>query len=84
MPKAVEIAAQPAGPGTIETYTVLHDRAGDPELGIVVGRLADGRRCVRVEMGDEAALAEFEARAGVGRTGTVRSDGDHNRFTLAG
>lgn len=84
LPKAVEIAAQPAGPGTIETYTVLHDRAGDPELGIVVGRLADGRRFVAHLDADAAALAEFEAREGVGRTGTVRSDGDHNRFTLAG
>ncbi len=32
------------GPGTIETYTVLYDRAGQARFGIIVGLTGDGRR----------------------------------------
>ena len=33
-----------AGPATVEAYTVMHDRAGDPEQAIAACLLADGRR----------------------------------------
>ena len=32
------------GPVTIEGYTVMHDRDGEPETGLVAARLPDGRR----------------------------------------
>jgi acetyl-CoA C-acetyltransferase len=33
-----------AGPATVEAYTVMHSREGEPELAIASCRLADGRR----------------------------------------
>ena len=35
-----------SGPSRIDSYTVLHERAGDAELGIVIGRLASRARLV--------------------------------------
>jgi acetyl-CoA C-acetyltransferase len=40
-----EMAAVAHGAGTVETYTVQHDRDGNPSVGVVVVRLGDGRRC---------------------------------------
>ncbi len=47
---SAEVAALPrravvtgaTGPATVETYTVLHDRSGEPERGIVLATLPDG------------------------------------------
>src|SRR5262249_52139886 len=38
------VAPEPAGDGTIETYTVVHGRDGAAERGVAIGLLADGRR----------------------------------------
>ena len=47
-----------AGTGTIETYTVLYDRAGSPALGIVVGRTEEGQRFLaNVPAEDRSTLA---------------------------
>ena len=40
------IVEQPTGPATIETYTVAYNRAGEPERGFIIGRLADGSRFI--------------------------------------
>jgi acetyl-CoA C-acetyltransferase len=80
--KRVEVVPGPEGPGRIETYTVVHDRTGEPERGIVIGRLADERRFLAWLDGDGDALRSLETAEGVGRTGRVRPDGDVNRFTL--
>jgi acetyl-CoA C-acetyltransferase len=51
------IVAEAAGPATLETFTILHDRRGAPAQGIVVARLEDGGRTMaRVPLGDGAAL----------------------------
>jgi acetyl-CoA C-acetyltransferase len=78
-----EIIAAPDGPAKIETYTVVHDRAGY-RLGIVIGRDAQGRRFVANTDSDPAVLAELESREGVGRPGRVRHDRERNlnRFEL--
>jgi acetyl-CoA C-acetyltransferase len=80
--ESVATADTPSGRGRIEAYTVVHDRDGAPELGIVIGRLDDERRFLAWLDADAGALAEFETREGVGRTGRVRPDGDVNRFTV--
>jgi acetyl-CoA C-acetyltransferase len=69
------------GRGRIETYTVLHDRDGEREWGVVVGRLEDDRRFLAC-LEDEAALRALETAEGVGRSGRVRPAGDLNRFEL--
>ncbi|HUO05098.1 MAG TPA: acetyl-CoA acetyltransferase, partial [Candidatus Binataceae bacterium] len=42
----VRIVENAEGPATIETYTVVHDRMGAPETGIIVGRLENGARFI--------------------------------------
>ena len=69
-----ELAEQPDGPATIETYTVMHDRAGKPDYGIVIGRLEDGRRCIANVAGDAALLEGMTKREMVGARGRVRHD----------
>ena len=69
-----ELVEQPDGPATIETYTVMHGREGAPELGIVVGRLADGRRFIANVAGDAAVLAGMTQREMVGAGGRARHD----------
>ncbi len=45
------------GPAHIETFTVLHDREGAPEQGVVIIRLEDGRRgLARVPASDGDAI----------------------------
>ena len=45
LPKRV-LCEEPDGEVAIETWTAMHDRDGDPETGIVVGFLDDGRRAI--------------------------------------
>jgi acetyl-CoA C-acetyltransferase len=53
----VEVAKEANGLGTVETYTVVYKR-DKPSLGIVIGRLADGRRFLaNTAADDEAAYA---------------------------
>lgn len=65
---------KPDGDGVIETYTVLHDREGSPETGLVVGRLADGGRFWANTPGDRDLLEAMEREEFIGRRGRVRHD----------
>lgn len=52
------LAEDYAGPGRIETYTVLYDRTGEPRLGVVVGLNPDGARFLaKVPASDPATIA---------------------------
>jgi len=54
---APSLAPEPNGPGSLETYTVVYGRSGEPASGIVVGRLRSGERFVaNTPQGDRAAL----------------------------
>ena len=79
------------GPCRIDSYTVMHDRSGEPELGIVIGRLSTGPRFV-ANVTDRTALDVFVSeeidrppRDGVGRRGkqhlptglTIAGPGSH-------
>jgi acetyl-CoA C-acetyltransferase len=65
------LAEQADGSATIETYTVMFGREGTPELGIVVGRLGDGRRFISNAAGDLEAMTKREM---VGVSGRVHHD----------
>jgi acetyl-CoA C-acetyltransferase len=67
--------AEPSGPSTIETYTVVHDREGAPALGIVVGRLEDGRRFIANTPADRPLLEDMERREMIGARGRVEHRG---------
>jgi acetyl-CoA C-acetyltransferase len=76
-----QLEREPRGFGTIETYTVLHDREGAPLRGIVIGRFADGRRFLANTPSDRSLLESLEAKEAVGRRGRVRPETDGtNRF----
>lgn len=70
----------PPGPGTIETYTVVHGRDGAPLRGIVVGRLDDGRRFLANTPEDVGLLETLETREGVGLRGRVSTVDGANVF----
>ncbi len=65
------VAETPTGRGTIDGYTVLHDRVGALARGLVVGHLDDGHRFV-AHITEPEALVSLEEREGVGRFGEVR------------
>ncbi len=64
-----------AGRATIEAYTVMHDRDGDPETGFAACLLADGRRAwgTTTDAGLVAALCDGEW---VGRSVELGAAGD--------
>jgi len=74
------IVETPAGRGTIEAYTVLHARGGEPEGGSVIGRLAGGERFLAILPRDRGLLEAMEQAEQVGRAGTLRQDGERTVF----
>jgi acetyl-CoA C-acetyltransferase len=58
----------------IETWTAMHDRAGHPETGIVVGLLDDGRRAIGTTS-DAGTLAVLVSEDLAGRRAQIRPDG---------
>lgn len=82
LPQApLTVDESPTGHGTIDGYTVLHDRAGAPARGLVVGHLSNGHRFV-AHIIEPEALVSLEEHEGVGRTGDVHRGEGVNRFAL--
>lgn len=66
----IAIADRHQGPATVATYTVVHARSGEPEWGLAICDLPDGRRAyARVE--DRDLLTEIEHREWVGAEVTL-------------
>ncbi len=79
LPKAPH-TEMPSGPGRIETYTIMHGKAG-PEYAIVFGRLdATGERFIANVPPDRAVLEDLQAREGLGRPGRVEHRDGRNVF----
>lgn len=74
------VAVDPQGGGEIETYTVLYERDGTPRIGIVVGRLDDGRRFLAQTPADARLLEELVRDEAIGRRGRVAAGTGLNRF----
>lgn len=66
--------ADAAGPATVEAYTVMHDRDGNPETAFAACLLPDGRRAWGVSAGQEDAAAMCEGEW-VGRAVTLGTEG---------
>lgn len=62
-----------SGRGRVEAYTVLYDRQGAPQRGIVLGRLDSGERFVANTPDDRALLEALVARELCGAPGRVES-----------
>ncbi|HEY7788653.1 MAG TPA: acetyl-CoA acetyltransferase [Casimicrobiaceae bacterium] len=81
-----EFVAEPDGDATVETSTVLFDRDGAPERGIIIGRLrADGRRFIANAPSERALLEAMTVVETVGLPGRVApaSDSEINTFKPA-
>ena len=74
-----EVDPKPEGEGTVETYTVMHDRSG-PKIGIIVGRLANGKRFLAHTANDLATLNDLMQRETLGRRGRVTPGDKTNLF----
>lgn len=72
--------AEARGTGTLETYTVLFDREGQPARGIALGRTQQGERFLANTPDDRASLDALLAGEAVGRVGRLSSPDGHNRF----
>ncbi len=68
------------GSGTLEAYTVLFDREGQPTRGIALGRTQAGERFLANTPDDRASLEAFLASEAVGRIGKLSNHDGHNRF----
>ncbi len=79
--EAVRVVETPEGAAVIETYTVVCGRGGEPETGIVVGRLESGERFLAHTPEDRTLLEDMMTNEAVGRRGRVRTGGPVNVFT---
>ena len=73
----------PSGPGTIETYTVLYGRNGEPERGLVIGRLADRRRFIAFTSSEPTVLQRMISDDPIGASGVVTRGDATNHFEFA-
>jgi acetyl-CoA C-acetyltransferase len=71
-----EVDEAPSGTGTVETWTVIHDREGAPARGLVLGRTDAGRRFLANPPPDRAVLEAMEAREMVGSRGRLATNAD--------
>ena len=69
----------PAGRATVETYTVLHGRAG-VERGLIIGLLDDGTRFIAETPDDSETLRKMMDTEMLGTHGTVTSSNEKNLF----
>ena len=75
LPKA-PFAETPHGAATVETYTVMHGKAG-PEFAVVFGRLtATGQRFIANLPDDPAGLWDLQNHDSLGRPGQVQRAAD--------
>jgi acetyl-CoA C-acetyltransferase len=73
------------GEATVETYTVCYDREGDPETGIVIGRVGTGERFIANTPPDADLLRTMTEQESVGAKGRVAFDAatQRNIFSLS-
>jgi len=65
------LAEAPEGKGVVEAYTVVYDREGAPERGIVLGQTADDKRFLANTPGDRSLLEDFVNIEEIGREGRL-------------
>lgn len=70
----------PSGRASIETFTVMFDRSGRPQQGLVLGNLDRGGRFVAHTRPDETLLEQMTQQDPIGQTGRVQSGVPTNLF----
>jgi acetyl-CoA C-acetyltransferase len=69
-----------SGKATVETYTIFYDREGQPDSGVVVGRLNSGERFLAKTEGDRETYESLVAEELIGRQGRVHNKDGLNYF----
>ncbi|MFX0023263.1 MAG: hypothetical protein ACFE9S_13130 [Candidatus Hermodarchaeota archaeon] len=67
---------------TIEGYTIINDRKGLPDYGVVIGRLESGERTFASIITDSETFLKLEKQELVGKTYQVEFDNDLKRNKL--
>jgi hypothetical protein len=67
---------------TIEGYTIINDRKGVPDYGVVIGQLESGERTFASIITDSETLFKLEKQELVGKTFKVEYDKDLKRNKL--
>lgn len=84
--KAPGVNRVPSGRGVIETFTVVYDREGAAQRGVVIGRLdgGEGTRFAARVIPDPGVLAGLVSGTDepIGRSGTVSTDDGSVTFRL--
>ena len=70
--KGPELVEEANGPAEVETFTLFHDREGQPVDGVVIGRLRDQKRFLAKIEADQSALATIVTEELIGTDGTVK------------
>jgi acetyl-CoA C-acetyltransferase len=79
VPKA-PLVESACGAATVESYTVMHGKAG-PEFSVVIGRLKEtGQRFLANTGSEPAVLRDLQDRESLGRAGEVRNENGCNVF----
>jgi acetyl-CoA C-acetyltransferase len=66
-----EMETQPKGTASVETYTVMHDRQGNPDYAIIAARLGNGKRCWAQTEKDGDLFSAMEREEFIGKEGTI-------------
>jgi acetyl-CoA C-acetyltransferase len=66
----------PKGTVTVEAYTVMHDRKGEPDYAVLAARLENGERCWAMTGKNPDFFAAMEKEEFVGKKGRVTPGGD--------
>lgn len=74
------VTDEPSGAATIETYTVVFNRDGAPEQGIIIGRDTDERRFIANTPQDRRLLESMTREPTIGTKGIVKSEAGANTF----
>lgn len=81
LPKAVEIDFEPQGEFSVESYTVWHNRNGEPETGIFFGRTENGKRAWAHLLEEEKELLQkIMKEEWIGKVGKIV--GQYERINL--
>jgi acetyl-CoA C-acetyltransferase len=75
-----KIAADPTGVGRVETYTVIFDQNGRPEMGLLIGRTEDDQRFAAYTPKDMDLLTAMTSEDFYGVRGNVTREGMVNTF----
>ncbi|MFX1571034.1 MAG: hypothetical protein ACFFCV_22065 [Promethearchaeota archaeon] len=79
LPEPVEEAN---GVLNIEAYTIIYDRNGSPEIGIVMGKLESGKRTFATISSDSKTLSKLEKEELVGKTFFVKFNNETKQNNL--